>query len=433
MPERHEHTPAVWYLAASPAEVDVWLGRLRWLRAGVEVLLVFAGAFLPEEDFPLRRLAPLMAAAALADAEIAFRLTRHQRPHRAIAAVSQAVDVVLLTGLLELSGGPSNPFSVVYAFQMAVAAATLGRRWAALVAGWIAISYGVLISWHLHELVPAHHRLVDFPTHLFTMWLAIAVVVELAAHFIKDASAVLIRREAELEEMRQRAARTERLISLTTLAAGAAHELSTPLATIAIASKELDRALDRTGNADWTADARLIRSEVDRCQTILDQMSGRAGGRAADLPEIVDLPAVLAEIRDRLNTGQTGRLQLTMALPLVPVRVPRAGLVQVLLSLVKNAFDATDVPSPVMLQVDQRDGVCRFVVRDEGPGMSEDVLRRAGEPFFSTKEPGRGTGLGLFLARMFAERCGGRLAVESELGTTAILELPLATEIADPA
>ena len=83
--------------------------------------------------------------------------------------------------------------------------------------------------------------------------------------------------------MRQQAARTDRLVSLTTLAAGAAHELSTPLATIAIASKELERALARAAvPAECTADARLIREEVDRCQLILDQMSGRAGGSAAE-------------------------------------------------------------------------------------------------------------------------------------------------------
>ena len=71
----------------------------------------------------------------------------------------------------------------------------------------------------------------------------------------------------------------------------------------------------------------------------------------------------------------------------------------------------------------------RLIVRDEGPGMSADVLRHAGEPFFTTKEAGTGFGLGLFLARMFAERCGGSLTLESDHGTTAILDLPLSTEL----
>ena len=129
--------------------------------------------------------------------------------------------------------------------QIALAALTLGVRWAYLDGAVSIVSYGLLISWHLEELVPAHHRLIDFPTHLFTMWLAIAMLVELAAHFAGAASRAIAEREAALDVMRQQASRAERVMSLTTLAAGAAHELSTPLATIAIASKELERALAR--------------------------------------------------------------------------------------------------------------------------------------------------------------------------------------------
>ena len=97
---------------------------------------------------------------------------------------------------------------------------------------------------------------------------------------------------------------------------------------------------------------------------------------------------------------------------------------QVLLSLVKNAFDATHGPEPVTLDVEPHDGAFTFAVQDEGQGMSPETLQRAGEPFYTTKEPGRGLGLGLFLARVFAERCGGSLTLQSDRGTTAILELP---------
>jgi two-component system sensor histidine kinase RegB len=102
----------------------------------------------------------------------------------------------------------------------------------------------------------------------------------------------------------------------------------------------------------------------------------------------------------------------------------RVGLVQVLLSLVKNAFDASDASTPVRLVVENDAGMFKFVVQDEGRGMSSEALRRAGEPFYTTKDAGRGLGLGLFLARMFAERYGGSLSLQSERGTTAILTLP---------
>src|SRR6185436_11339954 len=183
------------------------------------------------------------AATALMNVEQGARTAGKRPSSRAIDGVALLLQVVVLTGLLELSGGPSNPFSVIYVVLIALAALTLGSAWAYLVGACALASYGLLIAWHLEELVPAHHRLVDFPTHLFTIWLAVVLTAELAGHFVREASAAILRREAELEEMRNRAARSERLMSLTTLAAGAAHELSTPLATIAVAAHELDRAL----------------------------------------------------------------------------------------------------------------------------------------------------------------------------------------------
>ena len=227
--------------------------------------------------------------------------------------------------------------------------------------------------------------------------------------------------------MRERAARTERLVSLTTLAAGAAHELSTPLATIALSAKELERAAaSRDDVPDLADDARLIRAQVGRCQAILDQMSGRAGGIAADAPEPLDICTVIAEIRERLTTEQGRRLVVRVPAALPPACFPRAAFSQVLLSLLNNAFDATSgTATPVIVEVRQDAVRLRVSVRDSGSVMPPDVLRRAGDPFYTTKEPGRGMGLGLFLARVFAERFGGTLSLHSDDGTTAVLELPL--------
>jgi two-component system sensor histidine kinase RegB len=134
-----------------------------------------------------------------------------------------------------------------------------------------------------------------------------------------------------------------------------------------------------------------------------------------------------------LTTDLADRLQTRGTVGLPTIVVPRAGLVQVLLSLVKNAFDATSGSAPVTIDVEARNGVLTFVVQDEGQGMSQETLHRAGEPFYTTKEAGRGLGLGLFLARAFAERCGGSLSLRSDRGTTATLELPAASPRTDAA
>jgi two-component system sensor histidine kinase RegB len=414
-----------WYLEATSGSTLPWLARLRWTTAAIELVALLLVFLLPGLDLPLDHLAWLVGASALANAAIARAHSRESSISVASAVVASVIEVALLTGLLEITGGPFNPFIVIYVVQVALATVTLGTA-----AGWLtgvaaSTGYGLLIYWHTTELVPGHHRLNDLPTHLFTMWVAVAVTAELVAYFVVRASNELARRERDLEQMRLRATRNEHLASLTTLAAGAAHELSTPLATIAIAARELERSAAVTNLSAVAGDARLIRLEVDRCQAIIDQMSGRAGGMTPDASEPVDVAAVVTELRDRLTAERSARLDVRIHGPLPSVDVPRAGLAQVMASLVKNAFDATTGSGRVALDVSCYAGGIRLVVKDEGQGMPADVLSRAGEPFFTTKEAGRGLGLGLFLARLFAERIGGSLALSSECGTTAVLALPL--------
>ena len=412
-----------WYLGATSGTALPWLVRLRWATACVEALVVIGVVLLPSIDLPLDHLVWIVGAAALTNVAIAVQLARGAPIPSPAAAAALALDVVLLTGLLELTGGPFNPFSVIYAVQIALAAVTLGAAAGWVVGGFAITAYGVLIYWHTTELVPGHHRLNDFPTHLFTMWIAVAVTAELVAYFIVQASNALARRERELEQMRLLAARNEHLASLTTLAAGAAHELSTPLATIAIAAREMERSTSGA-TPSLAEDARLIRLEVDRCQAILDQMSGRAGGLTPDESEPVDVQQVVAEVRDRLPADRAARLEIRVHGDLPAIDVPRAGFGRVVASLVKNAFDATPGAESVAVDIARHGDAVRLIVKDAGRGMPADVLSRAGEPFFTTKEPGRGLGLGLFLARLFAERIGGSLTLESEHGTTAILVLP---------
>ena len=101
---------------------------------------------------------------------------------------------------------------------------------------------------------------------------------------------------------------------------------------------------------------------------------------------------------------------------------------QALIALVKNALEASGVETRVRVSARPAGGIVRFIVSDQGPGMPDHVLRRIGEPFFTTKEPGKGMGLGTFLVRTLAEDLGGSLRYESapDSGTSAILELPAA-------
>lgn len=417
-----------WYLGATTLAAVPWRARLRWTRTVVDALVVLVAVLLPDLDFPLSHLAPLLAAAGALNALSAISLSRGLEPHRLVSTLDLLLQPWLLTELLELTGGPFNPFAVVYAVPIALAALTLGAAHGAATAAISVGGYGLLAYWHLTEQVPGHHRINDFPTHLFTLWLSVALVAELAAFFLVQASNALARREDQLEQMRQQAARAERLVSLTTLAAGAAHELSTPLGTIALAARELEHAATARGTVpDLADDARLIRTEVDRCRAILDQMSGRAGGSAVDEPEAFTVSELLADLVGRLPHGTAARLLVDLPADLPTLILPRNGLTQATLSLVRNALDAAGsaADARVTVRVSAAGDRLAIAVVDRGPGLPADVLRRAGEPFFTTKEAGRGLGLGLFLARVFAERLGGTLTIESVDGTTATLLVPM--------
>ena len=426
--DARDATRTPWYLTATTLAAVPWLARLRWARAAVDALVVAISLALPSLDFPLRRVAALLAVTALLNAAAAIRLSRGQPSLRALPAIELLLLPLLLTELLELTGGPFNPFAVVYVVPVALAGLTLGATYGVLVTAVSAGGYSLLAFWHLTELVPGHHRLNDFPTHLFTMWFSIAMTAELAAYFLVQASNALAKREQQLDTMRRHASRADRLVSLTTLAAGAAHELSTPLGTIALAARELEHSAAERGTVpDLADDARLIRTEVDRCRAILDQMSGRAGGSTTDEPEDLTVQTLRADIEGRLSPDRSARLAIDVSAEPYSMFLPRSGLAQAVLALITNAMDATDTPedSPVRMHIDTTPERLSITVVDTGPGLSPDALRRAGEPFFTTKDPGRGLGLGLFLARVFAERVGGTLTLESDNGTTATLQVPL--------
>jgi two-component system sensor histidine kinase RegB len=234
----------------------------------------------------------------------------------------------------------------------------------------------------------------------------------------------LRRREQEVLSFQDRIARQERLGSIVTLAAGAAHEFGSPLATIAIASRELE--LHASDAAEVVADARLIRSEVQRCSRILEQMSARGAEPIGETPALIELREVIEGVRRGLAPRAQELLHTEVSGGLLRARLPVEAAKQALAALVNNALEASQNGSAVFLNAEGAPQTVRFRVVDTGCGMPPETLNRIAEPFSSTKYAPHHMGLGTFLARVFAERMGGRLVFESEpgKGTQVLLELP---------
>ena len=222
---------------------------------------------------------------------------------------------------------------------------------------------------------------------------------------------------------------SEKLEALATLAAGAAHELATPLSTIAVVARELERTLDRLSlSPDVQDDIVLIRREVDRCRTILDRMANDAGQPSGEPLRQCTVSTLLNKVIDGSVERTDVLMQVDPEMADAILSLPIEGIAQALRGLVRNAIDASPEGVSIVLAASRApSGRVAIRVRDRGTGMTEAILQRVAEPFFTTKAPGAGMGLGVFLARTLVERLGGTLAFESapHQGTVATVELPI--------
>jgi len=413
----------------SPAAITVaWLVRLRWGAVLGQTVTIAVATFGLDLDLPLLPLALLVGVTVVSNGVLTARLRKVEDVSTRTIGLVLAADVFVLSGLLYCSGGPSNPFSVMYLVHVTLAALVLGVRWAGAMVALSAVLYAALFFWHVPvaELSHAHHHGPSpFSVHLQGMWIAFTIAASLIAYFVARVAGALRAREAELADARAMAARSEKLASLTTLAAGAAHELGTPLGTIAVASKELERTI--RSNADEAIDdARLIRTEVERCRAIVQRMAAQAGETMGEIPRVTSAEEIFRGCIDRLGKEASENVVVETS-ELVRFTCPTEGTIQVLLSLVQNArWAVRGAGGKVVLSSTCTPETVRLVVTDDGVGITEDVLSRIGEPFVTTKAPGEGMGLGLFLARTFAERWGGSFAIQSPpgRGTIATIELP---------
>jgi two-component system, sensor histidine kinase RegB len=403
-----------------PRIVLAALTRLRWMAVIGQLGATGLAMLLLRLRLPVAPIAIVVLATAISNVLLMYLPALTKPPGWLMRAVL-LFDVLLLTVLLYLTGGPGNPFASLYVIHVAMAVIVLPAVWTWVVVAAVAACYGALLVHHI-PLEPSP------PPWVLAAggWASLVLVSVLLAAFIGRIIRSVRQHEFELATIRERAARSEQLAALTTLAAGAAHELNTPLGTIAVVAKELERARNAAaGRADDVLDdARLIRREVDRCQTILSRMRIDIGEDVSHR-SIVRLEELEAHLREGLGEESLPRVRIVRPPEIQSVQAPPRALEQALLVLLRNGLDASPPDRPVTLEVARSNARVRFVVRDRGSGMSEEMIRRAGEPFYTTKEPGRGMGLGLFLVRLVAQQCSATFSIDSKIGagTTCVLEL----------
>ena len=397
---------------------------MRWLAVAGQVLTLYAASGWLQLPVSLGPLISIFLFTAASNVALSVMPEKLRCDPRTLPGVL-LVDVFLLTLLLYFSGGPGNPFSILYLLHVVICAVLLDRVWAWGVAVLTILLFALLFVSHVPiESLHQHAAPGQLNAHLLGMWIAYSLVALISAYCIGRMSEELRRSERETMQLKLS---QQRLASLTTLAAGAAHELATPMGTIAIILGELERRLGSSASAGASEDLRLMKSELERCKNILSKMGARSGETAGEMPESVSLSALIVEAEAQFARDFGPRVQVAPVTEDSYVSVPKNAVLQALSAITKNAVESTNGGGAVRLAAQIESGVVHFKVSDLGCGMSEEVLSRVGEPFFTTKEAGSGMGLGIFLARLTAEQLGGNLSLESEpgIGTKVDFSVPM--------
>jgi two-component system sensor histidine kinase RegB len=411
---------------AGPAGALKVLFWLRMVAVGSQIAAIASAHLVLDGPLPLRELGLAVGALALWNA-LNFSPVHAQRTvHDGEVVLHLAVDIAVFTALLYFTGGPTNPFVSLYLVPISLAATSLPARYAWLTVALCGAGYA-LLWWRSVPLPPVHARFgTEFDLHLAGMWVNFVIAAVLIASFVGRMARLLRLRDGELAAMRENALRDQQVIELGTLAAGTAHELNTPLSTLAILASELD---ETTTDA---AQKQQLRAMLDEIRVINERLNRIAGGVHAERSEgarhaeletfLGELLRHWAEAHPDIELGvafHTERKDLAI--------VVESTIEQAIRNVLDNAAHATlaNGGRRIDVVIAMHGTRLAFTVTDQGAGLDPAVRDDVGLRVVSTKQ--HGLGIGLLLSRAALQRFGGRLDLKDAPlgGVEAHIELPL--------
>lgn len=383
---------------------------LRWLAIFGQTAAVLFVRFVLDVDFPLTwALAAIFVSVAL-NVLLISRRRSHDLAREWEAAAQLAYDVVQLAVLLALTGGLQNPFVFLFVAPVAVSATILRPSLTAMLAALTFACVGALAVWRLP--LPWPEGSVFHIPQLYQLGLAAAVFIGLGftSVYAWRVAAEEERLSIALAAVQAVLAREQTLSALGGLAAAAAHELGTPLATIHLVAKEMARSLPP--DDPRTEDLQLLVTQSERCRAILGQLSARREDGDVMLAR-APIKSLLEEvIAPHEGLGAEIAIATQGEGPLSVRRMPE--IVHALGGIVENAvgFATSRVDVEARWDADSID----ITVRDDGPGFAPGVLNRLGEPYLTERDAegaAGGLGLGFFIAKTLLERTGAKLDVRN--------------------
>lgn len=401
------------------------LGLLRNFALVCQSVTVLATHRVMEIPLPLTPMFTVIAALGLFNLAAWIRLRRPWPVTRTEFVGHLLVDVIALTLLLYFSGGSTNPFVSLFLLPIIIAAISLSSAHAWFMTIFSIVCYSFLMIYFVPLEIPHGHDSA-FNLHVVGMWFNFIASALLIAFFIERMASSLRQRDRDLARVREDSLRNEQIIALGSLAAGAAHELGTPLATMAVITHELQQ--EYAGDSELSPSLDMLRNQVAACKTILTRIAASAGTIRPEDIRAMPLDHYLDAIIDRWHLMRPGvwvNRHWQNPLP-APQVMDEQGMSQALLNLFNNAADASPEEIDIVARWDDR--VLQLDILDRGAGIDREIPRMAGHvtPHSAKREPG--LGLGLLISNATIERLGGHVCIRQRSGggICVHVELPLA-------
>jgi two-component system sensor histidine kinase RegB len=401
--------------------------RLRWLVVLGQSITLIAVHWGLGFDFPIWRALVLVALIAATNLWLRFRYPRPHRLNEPASGMLLALDTLQLSALLYLTGGVDNPFFAFYLAPLLISATALSPRTTLLIGALVTAMVTVLslaslpLPWYPDNTIvfPLLYRASEWIA-MFVQVAFIGLYTWKIADENRQVADALAATELVLE-------REQHLSALDGLAAAAAHELGTPLATIALVGREIERAMP--AGAAYADDIRLLRQQTERCRAILARITSLGSG---DAPfDRMPLSQLIDEV---VAPHRPFGTEIAVLLPeehgAEPEIARNPGILYGLGNLIENAVDFA--ARKVTVSADWNAANIEILIVDDGPGFADDVIDRIGEPYVSIRKRKAdglgGLGLGIFIAKTLLERTGAALTIRNrpypETGASVLVHWP---------
>ena len=386
--------------------------RLRWLAVLGQLAAIFIVAHGLEFDVPAVPCLAIVGLSALLNLVLQIAFNPMQRLEPAYAAALLALNIVELAALLFFTGGLQNPFSFLFLAPVLISATALPVR-LTIALGALAIACAsVLVFFYLPLPWDADEPLVLPPIYLFGVWLSILLAIGVTSLYAFQVTQEARKLSDALAATELVLTREQHLTQLDGLAAAAAHELGTPLSTIFLISRELERSVP--ADSPLAGDIKTLREQAQRCRDILAKITqlSATGAPFDRMPLSTLIEETVAPYRD---FGVTIKVRIAVAGTREPVGTRNPAILHGVGNILENAVDFAR--TTVEVNAWWNTETVEIVISDDGPGFAPDILKRIGEPYLSRRrgiddaqsEHG-GLGLGVFIARTLLERTGAKVS-----------------------